>query len=111
MSTAKKQASQETAMSTVKTSKASKGKKKVEAAVSQAPKEERAERRKVIAVKESFGRYYVYFRGVAPEQNVGCGCKSKQSAMRYCHLLMARYNAFLPEAVISMLKSETAKEA
>jgi len=85
----------------------------VEQAVEQAPEqaEEQKERRKVIACKQSFGRFYVYFRHVAPENNVGCGCKTATSAMKYCRLLKARHNAYLPDEVYQMLKAESAKEA
>ena len=73
--------------------------------------QEQKEYRKVIAVKQSFGRFYVYFKHVAPKDNVGCGCKTAQSAMRYCRLLKARHNAYLPDEVYQLLMAESAKEA
>ena len=67
--------------------------------------------RKVIACKQSFGRYFIYFRHVAPKDNVGCGCKTAASAMRYCRLLMSKHDAYLPDEVYQFLKAEQAKEA
>lgn len=77
----------------------------------QVEEQPKKEPRKVIACKQSFGRFYIYFRHVAPENNVGCGCKTATSAMKYCRLLKARHNAYLPDEVYQMLKAESAKEA
>ena len=43
---------------------------------------------KLIVAQRKFNRWYV-FKGVAPKDNVGCGCKTAQSAIRYMHLLKA----------------------
>ena len=42
---------------------------------------------KLIVAQRKFNRWYVYFKGVAPKDNVGCGCKTAKSAIRYMHLL------------------------
>ena len=46
---------------------------------------------KLFVAQRKFNRWYVYFKGVAPKDNVGCGCKTAKSAIRYMHLLKARY--------------------
>lgn len=66
---------------------------------------------KLIVAIQKFGRWYVYFKGVAPKDNVGCGCKTAKSAMRYMHLLKARYGATISQNVYERLQFEAAKEA
>ena len=65
---------------------------------------------KLIVAIQKFGRWYVYFKGVAPKDNVGCGCKTAKSAMRYMHLLKARYGATISQNVYERLQFEAAKE-
>lgn len=66
----------------------------------------------VIAYKlTANNRYYIYFRGVAPENNVGCGCKSAKSALRYIHLLKKRHGATIGQSTYESLKAAAAKEA
>ena len=66
---------------------------------------------KLIVAQRKFDRWYVYFKGVAPKDNVGCGCKTAKSAMRYMHLLKARYGAVISQNVYERLQFEAAKEA
>ena len=66
---------------------------------------------KLIVAQHKFGRWYVYFKGVAPKDNVGCGCKTAKSAMRYMHLLKARHGAVISQNVYERLQFEAAKEA
>ena len=66
---------------------------------------------KLIVAKRSFNRWYVYFQGLPPSQNVGCGCKTAKSAMRYMHLLKARYGATISQNIYERLQFEAAKEA
>lgn len=78
------------------------------AAEEQAPEEKR---RLLIVFKTTHtGRYYVYFQGVAPAQNVGCGCKTAQSAIRYMHLLRKRHNATIDKSAYDKLKAIAATE-
>ena len=42
---------------------------------------------KLIVAQHKFNRWYVYFKGVAPKDNVGCGCKTAKSAIRYMHCI------------------------
>ncbi|MCH5346140.1 MAG: hypothetical protein J1E63_03465 [Muribaculaceae bacterium] len=58
-----------------------------------------------------FGRYYVHFKGVPPRENVGCPCKTAKSAIRYMHLLKARYGAVISQNCYDRLQFEAAKEA
>lgn len=53
-----------------------------EVAVVESENPEAVSKKKLICVKPSFGRWYVYFRGVKPEDNVGCGCKTAKPATR-----------------------------
>lgn len=46
--------------------------------------------RKLIVAIRKFDRWFVYFKGVAPKDNVGCGCKTARCALRYMYLLKAR---------------------
>lgn len=66
---------------------------------------------KLIVAQRKFNRWYVYFMGVAPKDNVGCGCKTAKSAMRYMHLLKARYGATISQNIYERLQFEAAKEA
>lgn len=66
---------------------------------------------KLIVAQRKFNRWYVYFKGVAPKDNVGCGCKTAKSAMRYMHLLKARYGATISQNIYERLQFEAAREA
>ena len=66
---------------------------------------------KLIVAQRKFNRWYVYFKGVAPKDNVGCGCKTAQSAIRYMHLLKARYGAVISQTIYDRLAFEAAREA
>lgn len=65
---------------------------------------------KLIVAQRKFNRWYVYFKGVAPKDNVGCGCKTAESAMRYMHLLKARYGATISQNIYERLQFEAARE-
>ena len=65
---------------------------------------------KLIVAQRKFNRWYVYFKGVAPKDNVGCGCKTAKSAMRYRHLLKARYGATISQNIHERLQFEAARE-
>lgn len=67
--------------------------------------------KKLICVKQSYGRWYVYFRGIKPEDNVGCGCKTAKSAIRYMMFLKKNHGAEIFNKDYQMLKAEAAKEA
>lgn len=64
----------------------------------------------LIVAQRKFNRWYVYFKGVAPKDNVGCGCKTAKSAMRYMHLLKARYGATISQNIYERLQFEAARE-
>ena len=66
---------------------------------------------KLIVAQRKFNRWYVYFKGVAPKENVGCGCKTAKSAIRYMHLLKARYGATISQNIYERLQFEAAREA
>lgn len=66
---------------------------------------------KLIVAQRKFDRWYVYFQGVAPKDNVGCGCKTAKSALRYMHLLKHRYGAVISQNIYDKLKMEASKEA
>ncbi len=66
---------------------------------------------KLIVAQRKFDRWYVYFQGVPPKDNVGCGCKTAKSAMRYMYLLKARYGATISQNAYERLQFEAAKEA
>ena len=57
---------------------------------------------KLIVAQRKFDRWYVYFKGVAPKDNVGCGCM---------HLLKARYGATISQNIYERLQFEAAREA
>ena len=65
---------------------------------------------KLIVAQRKFNRWYVYFKGVAPKENVGCGCKTAKSAMRYMHLLKARYGATISQNIYDRLQFEAQQE-
>lgn len=65
---------------------------------------------KLIVAQRKFNRWYVYFKGVAPKDNVGCGCKTAKSAMRYMHLLKARYGATISQNIYERLQFEAQRE-
>lgn len=65
---------------------------------------------KLIVAQRKFNRWYVYFKGVAPKDNVGCGCKTAKSAMRYMHLLKARYGATISLNIYERLQFEAQRE-
>lgn len=59
---------------------------------------------KLIAVKFKFGRWYVYFKGVRPEENVGKGCNTAKSALRYMFYLKSKFEARIQRESIDKLK-------
>ena len=65
---------------------------------------------RLIVAQRKFNRWYVYFQGVRPEENVGCGCKTAQSAMRYMHLLRSRYGAIISQNIYERLQFEALRE-
>ena len=65
---------------------------------------------KLIVAARKFDRWYVYFKGVAPKDNVGCGCKTAKNAMRYMHLLKARYGATISQNIYERLQFEAQRE-
>ena len=65
---------------------------------------------RLIVAQRKFNRWYVYFQGVRPEENVGCGCKTAQSAMRYMHLLRSRYGAIISQNIYERLQFEAMRE-
>ena len=60
---------------------------------------------KLIVCKPKGDRYFVYFRGVLPENNVCCGCKSPQKAINYMFLLKKRHNAVISKEHYDALKA------
>ena len=68
-------------------------------------------RANLIVAQHKFNRWYVYFKGVAPKDNVGCGCKTAKSAIRYMHLLKSRYGATISQNIYERLQFEAAREA
>lgn len=66
-------------------------------------------RANLIVAQRKFDRWYVYFKGVAPKDNVGCGCKTAKSAIRYMHLLKARYGATISQTIYERLQFEAAR--
>ena len=65
---------------------------------------------KVIVAKRSLGRWYVFIQGLRPSENCGCGCKTAKSAMRYMHLVKARYGAVISQNVYERLQFEAQRE-
>ena len=61
---------------------------------------------KLIVAQRKFDRWYVYFKGGAPKDNVGFGCKTAKSAIRYMHLLKARYGATISQTIYERLQFE-----
>lgn len=66
---------------------------------------------KLIIAQRRFNRWYVYFKGVRPEENVGCGCKTAKSALRYMQLLKHRHGAVISTNIYERLQYEASKEA
>lgn len=66
---------------------------------------------KLIMAIRKFDRWYVYFQGVSPKDNVGCGCMTAKSAIRYMYLLKNRYGATISQNMFDKLQLEAAKEA
>lgn len=60
----------------------------------------------IVAKKTSNGRYYVYFKGIPPCDNVGCSCKTASSALRYMYLLKKRHGAVISQKIYEQLKAE-----
>lgn len=65
---------------------------------------------KLIVAQRKFDRWYVYLKGVKPSENCGCGCKSAKSAIRYMHLVKARYGATISQNVYERLQFECQRE-
>ncbi|MGM9863461.1 MAG: hypothetical protein ACI305_04275 [Lepagella sp.] len=65
---------------------------------------------KLIVAQRKFNRWYVYFQGVAPKNNVGCGCKTAKSAIRYMFLLKSRYGAAISQNIYDRLSFEAQRE-
>ncbi len=68
-------------------------------------------RAKLIVAQRKYDRWYVYFKGVAPKDNVGCPCKTAKSAMRYMQLLKHRHGAVISQNIYERLAFEASKEA
>ncbi len=66
---------------------------------------------KLIVAQRKYDRWYVYFKGVAPKDNVGCPCKTAKSAMRYMQLLKHRHGAVISQNIYERLAFEASKEA
>ena len=65
----------------------------------------------IVAIKR-FDRYWVYFKGIAPENNVGCACRTAQKAINYMKLLTARHqDARIDVETYARLQEEAQKEA
>ena len=94
-------------MATTVSKKAKKAAKQVEIVVDTKP----TVTPHVIVAQKKFGRWYVYFQGVAPKDNVGCGCKTAKSALRYMYLLKKRYGAVFSQNVFDRLEMEAKREA
>lgn len=60
--------------------------------------------RKVIVAARKFNRWYVYFQGVRPADNVGCACKTARSAMRYMIMLKEKHAAIISQPVFDILR-------
>lgn len=65
---------------------------------------------KLIVAKRSYDRWYVYFKGVLPKDNPACACKTAKSAIRYMHLLKARYGATISQNIYERLQFEAQRE-
>jgi len=93
--------------------KAKKSSEKTTAQVA-APVPEQTPARKpdLIVCKRSYDRWYVYFKGISPKNggNVGCGCKTAKSAMRYMHLLKSRHGATISQNCYDRLQFEAQRE-
>lgn len=61
----------------------------------------------LVVFKRTANRYYVYFKGVPPKDNVGCGCKTPESALRYMQLLKRRHGAVISQKCYEELTALT----
>lgn len=66
---------------------------------------------RLIVAQRKFNRWYVYFKGVAPAENVGRGCHTAKSALRYMYMLRRRYGALISQNVYDRLTFAAATEA
>ena len=64
---------------------------------------------KLIVAARKFDRWYVYFKGVAPKDNVGCGCKTAKSALRYMFMLKAKHGAAISQNMLDRLQFAAAQ--
>lgn len=65
----------------------------------------------LIVVKRTVnGRWFVYFKGVRPENNPSSSCKTATSAIRYMYKLKHLHGATISQESYDMLKAEQAKE-
>lgn len=64
----------------------------------------------IVAKRTVNNRWFVYFKGVKPEDNPSCSCKSASSAIRYMYLLKVRHGATISQESFEMLKAEQANE-
>ena len=83
---------------------AKKSKKSAEIAEVKNVENSAAQSQKLIVVKFKFGRWFVYFRGVKPEENVGKGCKTAKAAMRYMFYLKSKFSAVIHRQSLEKLK-------
>lgn len=60
----------------------------------------------IVAKQTTNGRWYVYFQGIPPKDNVGCSCKTAQSAIRYMYLLKKRHGAVISQKCYERLQAE-----
>lgn len=68
--------------------------------------------KKLIVVKRTKNnRWYVYFRGVMPDKNVGCSCRTAKSALKYMFIVKSRHCAIISKEAMNLLKAEAKKEA
>ncbi len=65
---------------------------------------------KLIVCQRKFGRWYIYLKGVRPADNCGVGCKTAKSAIRYMHLVKARYGAVISQNCYERLRFEAQRE-
>ena len=71
-----------------------------------------AEQPKLIVCKRTVnGRWYVYFKGVRPEENVGCACKTAKSAIRYMLMIKRLHSARISDEHYAELNAAAQAEA
>jgi cell division septation protein DedD len=56
-------------------------------------------------------RWYVYLRGVAPMDNIGCGCKSATSALKFMYMKRRQLGASIDPEIYKVLSDCAHKEA